>query len=190
MVTRRRVVRRCVGTLCVLLAGCGTGEAGTAPPGPGGNAIVVRPVDGDTLVVEVEGTEERLRLIGIDTPESVAQDRPVECYGPESKARTAELLPAGTAVTIERDVEARDRYGRLLGYVTRADDGLSVNLVLVEEGAAIARSYPPNTTRDGELRAAQSRARSEGRGLWGACGGPDVPLRRSRRPVEPVACAA
>src|SRR3546814_3636658 len=76
--------------------------------------VVVRSVDGDTLVVDVGGSREDVRLIGIDTPESVARDRPVECFGPEAKEHMAELLPAGTAVRLERDVEARDRYGRLL----------------------------------------------------------------------------
>jgi micrococcal nuclease len=151
-----------------------TGCSGDDKPDSGaGEAVVVHPVDGDTIAVEVGGVEERVRFIGIDTPESVAEDRPVECYGPESKARTAELLPVGTRIRLERDVESRDRFGRLLAYVTRADDGLLVNLALVEEGYAITRSYPPNTARDSELRAAQSTARAEGRGLWGACGGAD-----------------
>ena len=136
----------------------------------------MHPVDGDTLVVDVDGREERVRLIGIDTPESVAEDRPVECYGPESKDRTAELLPSGTEVRLERDVEARDQYDRLLAYVTRADDDVLVNLLLVEEGLAEALSYPPNTARQAQLEAAEQQARAEGRGLWEACGGTDVPI--------------
>ena len=91
-------------------------------------------------MVRIGGAEESVRLIGIDTPESVARDRPVECFGPEAKARTAELLPKGTAVLLERDVEARDKYDRLLAYVIRADDGVLVNLALVEEG--YAESFP------------------------------------------------
>jgi len=141
-----------------------------------GRATVVRPVDGDTLIVDVDGQEERLRLIGIDTPESVAEDRPVECYGPESKDRTADLLPSGTEVRLERDVEARDKYDRLLAYVTRAEDDVLVNLLLVEEGMAEAQSYPPNTARQAQLEAAEQEARAAGRGLWGACGGTDVPI--------------
>jgi micrococcal nuclease len=155
----------------VLLAACGTERSAPSAPAAPGAARVVRPVDGDTVVVEIDGREERVRLIGIDTPESVAPERPVECFGPEAKARTAALLPAGTAVRLERDVEARDKYDRLLAYVFRAEDDLLVNLVLVEEGYAESVAYPPNVARQGELDAAEAAARRTGRGLWPACGG-------------------
>ncbi|HEY8547400.1 MAG TPA: thermonuclease family protein, partial [Acidimicrobiales bacterium] len=95
------------------------GPGPVAPPSPGA-AVVVHVVDGDTLVVRFRGGgEARLRLIGIDTPESVATDRPNECFGQEASAALAALLPAGTPVRVERDVEPRDRYDRLLGYVYR-----------------------------------------------------------------------
>jgi micrococcal nuclease len=161
--------------LAIALASCSRGSTAAEPPGAG---TVVRPVDGDTLVVHVGGADEPVRLIGIDTPESVAQDRPVECFGPEAKDQLAALLPAGTAVLLERDAEARDRYDRLLAYVIRADDGLFVNGALVEDGFAEAASYPPNTARQGELDAAEARARAGQRGLWPACGSTDVPLGR------------
>ena len=143
---------------------------------PAGSGVVTHPVDGDTLDVRIGGVEERVRLIGIDTPESVAEDRPVECYGPEAKDRLAELLPVGTEVRLERDVEARDRYGRFLAYVFRADDDLHVNRVLVAEGFAEARRFEPNVARQAELDAAEAEARAEQRGLWPACGSTDVPL--------------
>ncbi len=161
--------------LAVVVGACAGGPSRTAS---GGAAVVVRPVDGDTVIVDVGGAEEPVRLIGIDTPESVAQDRPVECFGPEAKDQLAALLPAGTAVLLERDAEARDRYDRLLAYVIRADDGLFVNGALVEDGFAEAASYPPNTARQGELDAAEARARAGQRGLWPACGSTDVPLGR------------
>jgi micrococcal nuclease len=132
-------------------------------------------VDGDTFVVRVGGREESVRLIGIDTPESVSRDRPVECFGPEATARTRELLPLGTGVRLERDVEARDAYGRLLAYVTR-DDGLFVNLALVEEGYAEASAFRPNVAHQDELDRAEDAARADQRGLWPACGGTDVPI--------------
>jgi micrococcal nuclease len=138
--------------------------------------VVTHPVDGDTVDVAIGGGEERVRLIGIDTPESVAEDRPVECFGPEAKARLAELLPEGTEVRLERDVEARDRFGRLLAYVFRAEDELHVNLVLVEEGFAEARRFEPNTTRQAELDRAEDEAKAAQRGLWPACGSTDVPI--------------
>jgi micrococcal nuclease len=156
---------------------CGIGDMeAKQEPAPPGTARVVRPVDGDTIVVDIGGDEESVRLIGIDTPESVAQDRPVECFGPEAKARTAELLPEGTLVRLERDVEARDRYDRLLAYVLRDADDVFVNELLVDEGFAESIAYPPNTARQGDLDAAEARARADGRGLWSACGGTDVPI--------------
>jgi micrococcal nuclease len=154
-------------------AGDGDGGLGT------GRARVVRVVDGDTLIAEVAGAEERIRLIGIDTPETVAPNRPVECYGPEASHRLGELLPAGTAIRLERDVEPRDPYDRLLAYVYRSDDGLFVNQAQVSGGFAEAREYPPNTARRPELDGAEQAARTAGAGLWGACGGADTPLAGS-----------
>ncbi|HJR26809.1 MAG TPA: thermonuclease family protein, partial [Acidimicrobiales bacterium] len=145
-------------------------------PGAAGAATVVHPVDGDTVVVDIGGREESVRLIGVDTPESVARDRPVECFGPEAKARTAELLPPGTAVRLQRDIEARDRYDRLLAYVVRADDGVLVNLLLVEEGYAESARFPPNLAHQAELDAAEARARRDQVGLWPTCGSTDVPI--------------
>jgi micrococcal nuclease len=168
-------VRGAVALPLLVLAACAS--SGPASPAvPAGGAIVVRPVDGDTVVVRVGGQEEPVRFIGIDTPESVAPDRPVECFGAEAKARTAELLPAGTVVRLERDVEARDRYDRLLAYVIRDEDGVLVNLLLVEEGFAEAVAYPPNLAHQGELDAAEAAARAAQRGLWPACGGTDAPM--------------
>ena len=169
-------MRRSSALLLVLALGaCSSGGASSAPA-PAGTATVVRPVDGDTVLVEIAGAPEYVRFIGIDTPESVAPNRPKECYGLEAKHRTADLLPAGTVVRLERDVEARDRYGRLLAYVIRARDDLFVNLLLVQEGYAAARSFPPNVTRQAELDRANTVARAAHVGLWPACGGTNTPL--------------
>jgi endonuclease YncB( thermonuclease family) len=99
----------------------------------------------------------------------------VECFGPEAKARLAELLPEGTEVRLERDVEARDQYDRLLAYVYRAEDEAFVNLLLVEEGYAESYPYRPNTAHQADFDAAEQAARTAERGLWPACGGTDVP---------------
>jgi micrococcal nuclease len=158
----------------------------TAPPGgrpAAGRATVVRVVDGDTLVVRIRDREEPVRLIGIDTPESVARDRPNECYGAEASHRLAELLPAGTEVDLTRDVEPRDVYDRLLAYVQRSSDGLFVNAVQVSEGSAIARDFPPNTTHRADFERAERSARTASLGLWAACGGADVPLAAAGAPV-------
>src|SRR4051794_35148646 len=78
---------------------------------PVGEARVVRVIDGDTVVVRLSSGEEHVRLIGIAPPETHNPGTPVECFGPEASARMTALLPAGTAVRLERDEEARDRYG-------------------------------------------------------------------------------
>jgi micrococcal nuclease len=151
-------------------------RATTAAESPLGAATVVRVVDGDTLVVDVGGTEEPVRLIGIDTPESVARDRPDECFGTEASARLESLLPPGTAVRLTRDVEPRDMYDRLLAYVQRSSDGLFVNAAQVADGYAEARDYPPNTAYRDDFDRAERAARQVGLGLWSACGGPDMTL--------------
>lgn len=133
------------------------------------NAIVERIVDGDTVIVELEGQRERVRLIGIDTPESVDPRRPVECYGPEASQRLGELISAGTSVRLEVDREPRDDYGRILAYLYRASDGLFVNEAMVAEGYAETLVVRPNTTHSDRLAAAEREARRTGAGLWGAC---------------------
>ncbi|HSH23065.1 MAG TPA: thermonuclease family protein [Acidimicrobiales bacterium] len=146
------------------------GRLGGGPaPEEAGTARIVRVVDGDTVVADLGGREEQVRLLGIDTPESVDPQSPVECYGKEAVARTAEILPPGTAVRLVRDVEPRDRYSRLLAYVYRIDDGTFVNLALVSEGYAMTLTYPPNVAHADELNAAAARARNDRRGLWAAC---------------------
>jgi micrococcal nuclease len=154
----------------VALAVVDDGNAGNAGNAEPGAATVVRIVDGDTIVVGIAGGDEHVRLIGIDTPESVDPRRPVECFGKEAAARTAELVPPGSEVRLVRDVEARDRYGRLLAYVYRASDGLFVNLALAEEGYAAVATFPPNVAHVDDFRAAAARARESARGLWRACG--------------------
>lgn len=159
----------------LLAAACASPTPGSGPAADG-DGVVTHVVDGDTLDVRVGATEERVRLIGVDTPESVAPERPVQCYGAEASAYLASLIPEGTAVRLERDAVARDRFGRLLAYVYRAEDDLLVNLALVEQGYADAVTYGDNEALYPELVAAEAEARDGGRGLWGVCGGPDVDI--------------
>lgn len=141
-----------------------------ARPAPsGGLAVVDHVVDGDTAVVELNGREETIRFLGVDTPETVHPDQPPECFGQEASDHVKDLLPPGTEVRLTRDVEARDRYDRLLVYVERAEDGLFVNLDLVQGGWADDLPFPPNTAHARELALAVADARRAGRGLWGAC---------------------
>lgn len=136
---------------------------------PAGTATVTHVVDGDTVGLDLGDTEETARLLGVDTPETVHPTEPVGCFGPEASARTKELLPPGTLVQVSRDVEARDRYGRLLVYLVRSDDGLFVNEALLTEGFARTLSIAPNDAHRAALSRAESQARAAGRGLWSAC---------------------
>src|SRR5207253_8608436 len=165
--------------LAVTLAGCGNsaGSARRAPvapsrPGstvPGAPATVDRVVDGDTIIVRASGRRERVRLIGMDTPESVKPNTPVQCFAVEASNRTKALLPKDTPVRLVGDMEARDRYKRLLAYVYRARDNLFVNLALVRDGYAVPYTFPPNVAHTSEIVAAAADARQAGRGLWSAC---------------------
>ncbi len=167
----RRVA--CVVLLLVAIAGCGAPRATVVqrPTALAANATVVALTDGDTITVKVGGRREKVRFIGIDTPETKKPDTPVKCYGPQASARTAALLPVGTAVHLERDAEARDTYGRLLAYVYRAGDGLFVNLDLARQGFARQLTIAPNTAHEADFTAAVRAAQRERLGLWGACSG-------------------
>jgi micrococcal nuclease len=154
-----------VAVLGVVTALAASREPNLAP----GEATIDRVVDGDTVDVLIGAGKERVRLLGINTPESVDPRKPVECYGKEASKRTAELLPRGTRVRLVRDVEARDKYGRLLAHIYRVDDGSHVNLTLAREGYARILTIPPNGADVAELTAAANEARAAKRGLWGAC---------------------
>ncbi|NHT18489.1 thermonuclease family protein [Cellulomonas sp. IC4_254] len=134
-----------------------------------GPLTVRRVVDGDTIIVLRDGAEERVRLLGIDTPESVQPDSPVECFGPEASARTDELL-SGRSVWLEGDPteDAVDRFGRTLAYAW-LDETTLVNRVLVAEGYAHEYTYGVPGVHQAALRAAEDDARDGGLGLWSQC---------------------
>ena len=161
----------------VVLVACGACSATANAARPPGTGSVIRIVDGDTIHVRLNGNDEDVRLLGIDTPETHKPNTPVECFGIEATKHIGQLIPAGTAVQLVRDVDARDRYGRLLAYVYRSRDHLFVNLEMVRAGFAAAYTYPPNVSHADEIVAAAADAREHGRGLWKACGGGHVPAR-------------
>lgn len=140
------------------------------------DAVVEFVIDGDTVDVVVGGERERIRLIGIDTPESVSRNVPVQCFGKEASDALTGLLPPGTVLRIERDEEARDRYGRLLLYLYRNEDNLFVNQWMIEQGFADTLFFDPNNTFEGPFTRSRNGARAAGLGLWGSCDGPDQPL--------------
>lgn len=125
---------------------------------------VTRVIDGDTIEVEIDGTAEKIRLIGIDTPESVHpdQDRNVP-YGSIASAFTKEQL-SGQSVGLEFDVQERDKYGRLLAYVYLG--GKMFNEILLEQGHAVVSTYPPNVKYVEQFTQLQQQAREQGVGLW------------------------
>jgi micrococcal nuclease len=156
----------------VLCASCRFPTTKAAPPPstlPPGEATIIAVSDGDTILVSIQGVEEHVRLIGINTPETVKPNAPVECYGPEASHLAKALLPKGTVVRIERDVEARDGYNRILGYVFRQPDGLFINLEMAKQGMAREMSIRPNLARQADFRAAIADAKDAHRGLWAAC---------------------
>jgi micrococcal nuclease len=171
---RAFVIIAVVATSAVAGMSCGSGGDGPSSAEPG-IATIASVVDGDTIRVHIAGRDERVRLVGIDTPESVKPGTPVQCFALAASARTKALLPKGTAVRLVRDVEERDQYGRLLAYVYRADDDLFVNLALAREGFAVALTVPPNVAHADEFVSAAREARENGRGLWGACDAGAVP---------------
>jgi len=126
---------------------------------------VTRVIDGDTI--EIEGGE-RVRYIGIDTPETVDPRKPVQCFGIEASKKNKELVE-GKNVRLEKDITDKDKYGRLLRYVYI--DNLFINLELVKQGFAFSYTYPPDIKYQAEILAAEAEAREAGRGLWAACPG-------------------
>jgi micrococcal nuclease len=142
--------------------------AGSADPFARGT--VVRAIDGDTILVQGPGGSiEDIRLLGIDTPETVDPRRPVGCYGPEASVFTKHLV-TGRRVTLRYDRELHDRYGRFLAYVWLAGARpLFVNAALVRQGYARTYPFPPNTAYAGLFAALERSAALAGRGLWSAC---------------------
>lgn len=159
--------------LLLVLVCLGCGGTGVTDPS---RATVVEVVDGDTVRLRFGPVVETTRLLGIDTPESVHPTVPEQCFGSEATGELRRLLPPGTEVDVFRDADARDHYGRLLLHLRRTDDGLAVNLHLVENGFAAVAFYEPNHHDRGRFLDAERRAKAAGRGLWGVCDGPDQPL--------------
>ena len=187
---RRRLVAVLVLlAMALVVAGCegfvegvggGSGGAGGAPadlstseaeraawpdaPKDAVPAKVQRVSDGDTFVATVMGRRERIRVIGVDTPESAAPNQPDEPYGEEA-SDFAKLYLDGETVRLAGDAEPRDRYGRMLAYVW-LEDGTFWNALLVAEGYAQQLTIPPNVTYERLFRRLAAEARREDRGLW------------------------
>ena len=129
-------------------------------------AAVVRIVDGDTFEATIDGELEDVRLIGIDTPETVAPGQPVGCFGPQASRFSHRLLD-GRRVRLRFGAERRDRYGRLLAYARVGDR--FVNAILLRRGLARTLTIPPNDRLAPRFERIERIAARAGRGLWGAC---------------------
>jgi micrococcal nuclease len=159
---------------------------------------VKRVIDGDTVdVATASGKVERVRIIGLDTPEVVDPRKQVQCFGREASNRAKELLAVGSAVTLQGDPtqDARDRYGRVLAHVlVDAADGGSPNFAvrMIAEGFAHHYVYRVPSTWSAELAAAQEDAKANARGLWAGetCGGEAYPKRDLEDDATPPGSSA
>lgn len=135
---------------------------------PIGYYRVVSASDGDTIVVDMGGAQERIRMIGVDTPETHHPELPVQCFGEAAAKYTKDLLEGG-AVRLEADTQStnRDRYQRLLRYVY-TENGVLVNKRLIEDGYGFAYLGFPFDKSE-EFRLAEQEARKGSKGLWGGC---------------------
>jgi micrococcal nuclease len=130
------------------------------------DASVIRAVDGDTIEARIDGRLEDVRYIGVDTPETVKPDTPVQCFGPRASSFNHRLVE-GRRVRLVFGVERRDAYGRLLAYVHLGRR--FVNAMLVRRGLARSLAIPPNDRFAPLFRRLELRAARAGHGLWGAC---------------------
>ena len=149
--------------VCLFLTACGGN--GTTTGGFDASkyekAVVKRVVDGDTLLL---ANDKRVRLIGVNTPETVKPNSPVEAYGKEASEYTKKML-TGKTVYLEKDAGDTDKYGRLLRYVY-TEDGKMFNEVLVQEGYAQVMTIQPNVKYQERFVQAQRQAREGKKGLW------------------------
>jgi micrococcal nuclease len=155
---------------------------GKLEDGPASAVVpVIRVVDGDTIDVRLDGQDEYVRLIGVDTPETVKPDTPVQCFGERASHFTKRRL-TGRRVRLVFGVERRDVYDRLLAYVYLPNRTLAVpqphksrqrdwlfNAILVRRGLARSLTIPPNDRFAPRFRRLELAASRAGRGLWGAC---------------------
>lgn len=132
---------------------------------------VKRVVDGDTIVIDVNGNEYRVRYIGVDAPESVKPNSPVECYGKEASGYNSRLLE-NKKVYLERDEVDIDDFGRLLRYVYVKPNFFTTYMVnhrMIEQGYATTLIIPPNVNYSNEFLEASRAAQDQQRGLWSKC---------------------
>ncbi|SRR5258705_6807914 len=168
-------VRSLIITIVVVLAGLILASPAqaypTMPPGVQGPFAVTKVVDGDTIWVDNNGKRQKIRMIGLDTPESVDPRKPVQCFALEASAQAKTIL-GGQSVYLETDPSQNsvDRYGRTLAYVWTAS-GRLFNLDMITDGFAVEYTYDLPHRYPQDFKATENDARTQERGLWspGAC---------------------
>lgn len=166
------VLLGCAGSTPATGLRAGATKSGASPPSDAATVTVERVVDGDTFIAVRRGKRLRVRLIGVDAPESVKPNTPVQCYARRSSRVLARLLPVGAQVMVAYEPGGRqDRFGRELWDVWLTD-GRFVQEELVRVGAAVPRAYRPQVVYASYLRDLGAVATTKGAGLYGACRGP------------------
>lgn len=172
----RRTQKALISLLVILVLGLTRDwvkeEPGTAVPAevivatPEGFVRVSHVSDGDTIKVMMNGAEQTVRMIGMNTPETVDPRRPVECFGKEASAHAKAVL-IGASVRLEADAtqDDTDKYGRILRYVF-LEDGTNFNRQMIADGFAYEYTYEKPYRYQKEFRAAQADAQANERGLW------------------------
>lgn len=150
-------------------------DQGGAPDAEASRSLtgrVIRAVDGDTLEVALDGgSVETVRLIGVDTPETVKPDTPVQCFGPRASAFEHAKVE-GHRIRLLTGVEPRDYYGRLLAYVWVRGPGTRERLLeemLLRRGLARTLTFHPNDRFAHRFEGIAQKAAKDGKGLWNAC---------------------
>ncbi len=130
-----------------------------------GKYLVTKVVDGDTYKINYEGKEQKVRLIGIDTPESVHPNKEKNTnYGKQASNYVKQLIE-NQYITLEFDISKTDKYGRLLAYVY-LENGEMLNEKLIKEGYAKVATYPPNVKYVDDFKSLQEEARKNKEGFW------------------------
>ena len=140
----------------------------SASPEIQGQAELIRVIDGDTIVVNIDGKEEKIRIIGIDTPESVKPNTPVECFAQEATQEITDFLakPGILSISTDPTQDSRDNYGRLLAHVFMNE--INIGEHMIRDGYAYEYTYRDPYIYQLEYRAAEKEARINKRGLWSA----------------------
>jgi len=160
----RAVVAAILAALLVVTAGIVLNTA-PARAAETDDAVVVRVIDGDTVVMKVNGKQARVRLLNVDTPETKDPSEPVQCMGPEASAFLTKLLPKGAKVTLKYDTERQDRYGRTLAAVFTSDKKF-VSAEIAKRGLGMAVTFGDNDAYFEKVQAAQALAQKNRTGLY------------------------